>query len=188
MIQREFPDRDNLLQYIPAPENIDIVKMGNNGAITSDTCNAAKKARRQFCKAVTDVGGIVHEIDCVHHLRNIWIKGAAKAVSGFLHTFLADSLDEISSFLRVSPDLLQIIRAYHKEFSLCCNYPKGHGELFLDWVKKNYPNEFLMHAERASGSRMDLICMGAGPIYKNRNLNLEFLDNRLRICGNNNVL
>ena len=88
----------------------------------------------------------------------------------------------------MSPDLLQIIRAYHKEFSLCCNYPKGHGELFLDWVKKNYPNEFLMHAERASGSRMDLICMGAGPIYKNRNLNLEFLDNRLRICGNNNVL
>ena len=60
MTQREFPDRDNLFQYIPAPENFDIVKMGNNGDITSDTCNAAKKARRQFYKSVTDVGGIVH--------------------------------------------------------------------------------------------------------------------------------
>ena len=93
----------------------------------------------------------------MHHLRNIWIKGAVKVVSGFLHTFLADSLNETSSFLRVSPHLSQIIRAYHKEFSPCCNYPKGHGELFLDWVKNNYPNEFSMHAEHASGSRMDLI-------------------------------
>ena len=75
-----------------------------------------------------------------------------------------------------------------KEFSLTANYPKGHGKLFREWIIKNYPLEFLLHAERASGSRQDLICMGADAIYMKRPLNVEFLDQRLRIKGNDNIL
>ena len=45
-----------------------------------------------------------------------------------------------------------------------------------------------MHAERASGSRQDLICMGYMAIFKNRVLNIELLDDQLRICGNNHIL
>ena len=188
VIRREYPQRQDLLDYVPMPSSIDIAKIGNDGAIASDTCNAALKSRRILAGVVKDAGGVVHEIDCVHHLRNIWIKAAAKEVSSFLSVFLGDSLQEIASIFRVSPDLLQVIRAYHKEFSLCCNYPKGHGDEFLVWMIENYPQEFLMHAERATGTRQDVICMGAGPIYKNRNLNLEFLDERLRVCGCNNIL
>ena len=88
----------------------------------------------------------------------------------------------------MSPDLAHVIRAYHKEFSLTANYPKGHGELFRNWIIKNYPLEFLLHAERATGSRQDLICMGADAIYMNRPLNVEFLDERLRVRGNENIL
>ena len=79
----------------------------------------------------------------------------------------------------MSPDLDHVIRAFHKEFSLTVNYPKGHGEKFLEWIIKNDPNAFLMHAEQATGSRQDLITMGTGPIYWNRIFNVEFLDDVL---------
>ena len=116
----------------------------------------------------------------MQHLRNVWINGVAKKVSAFLNETLFESLDSISNFLRVSPDLANVIRAFHKEFSLTANYPKGHGEKFRDFMVKNHPNEFLLHAERAAGSRQDLVTMGAGPIYLNRVFNVEYLDEALR--------
>ena len=67
MTQYEFLGRDDLLQYIVSPSEIYIVKIGNNSSVGLYTHNATKKARRQFCKAVTYFGGIIHEIDCVHH-------------------------------------------------------------------------------------------------------------------------
>lgn len=124
----------------------------------------------------------------MQHLRNVWINGVAIAVNKFMSEYLAESLEEISSFLRVSPDLAHVIRAFHKEFSLTANYPKGHGEKFRDWMIKHYPSEFLMHAERATGSRQDLITLGAGPIYWNRKFNVEFLDDVLRVKGASNIL
>ena len=62
----------------------------------------------------------------MQHLRNVWINGVAKAVNKYLTEFLQESLEEISSFLRVSSDLAHVIRAFHKEFSLTANYTKGH--------------------------------------------------------------
>ena len=150
--EREFPDRPDLLALIPIADSIDIAKLGNDGAITTDTCNSARKLRRLL---VEYVDGTVHQMDCMHHLRNVVVNGAAKDVSSFLNTYLEDNLDEISSFLRVSPDLAHVIHAFHKEFSLTANYPKGHGELFREWVMKNYPQEYLMHAERSNGGRQD---------------------------------
>ena len=185
---REFPGRPDLLDRIPKADGISITKLGNGGAITTDTCNAARKTRRILVDLCKDDAGAVYEQDCMHHLRNVWINGAAKAVSKFLTDFLHDSLDEIALFLRVSPDLAHVIRAYHKEFSLTANYPKGHGELFREWIIENYPSEFLLHAERSSGSRQDIICMGAPAIYINRPLNVEFLDEKLRQLGNENIL
>ena len=48
--------------------------------------------------------------------------------------------------------------------------------------------EFLLHAERAAGNHMDVICMGADAVYINRPFNVEFLDERLRIKDNSNIL
>ena len=75
--------------------------------------------------------------------------------------YLEESLEEISSFLRVSPNLAQVIRTFYKEFSLTANYPKGHGERFKVWTMKRCPKELLMHTERAMGNRQDLLTMGA---------------------------
>ena len=102
--------------------------------------------------------------------------------------FLNESLDYISSYLIVSPDLAHVIRAFHKEFSITSNYPKGHGEQFRTWMMKRYPNEFLMHAERATVSRQDIITIGSGPIYWNRKFNVKLLGDVLRVKGASNIL
>ena len=83
----------------------------------------------------------------------------------------------------MTPNLDHVIWAYHKKFSLTANYPIGHGE-----IVKNYPDEFLLHAERATSSQHDLICMGSDAIYMNRPLNVEFLDERLHMNGDTNLL
>ena len=183
--ESEFPNRPDLLDLIPSSESINIDKLGEGGAINTDTCNAAQKNRRIL---VDYINGNVNEQDCMQHLRNVWINGVAKAVDKFMTEYLEESLEEISSFLRVSPNLAQVIRAFHKEFSLTANYPKGHGERFKVWMMKRYPKEFLMHAERAMGNRQDLVTMGAGPIYWNRAFNVEFLDEALRVKGAANIL
>ena len=77
------------------------------------------------------------------------------------------------------------MRAVDKEFSLNANYPKGHGELFKQWIDTNHPGTLLLHVERVSGSHQDLCVAGAGAVYLNRKLWLEFLDERLKNPGDN---
>ena len=124
---------------IPTPNGIDIAKLGNGGALSSNTCNSARKTRRILVELIEKQYGIVHEVDCVEQLRCVLFNGASKVVSKFLTTYIEDSLEEISSLLRVNPDLAQVIRAYHKEFSLTANDPKGHGERFRAWMINKYP-------------------------------------------------
>jgi len=105
---REFPNRPDLLELIPDVDTINIKKL-TDGAVTTDTCNSAQKTRRILVEIVSQIdGGIVHEQDCFHHLRNVWINGIAKAVSAFMKDYLSDSLENISSFLRISTDLAHV--------------------------------------------------------------------------------
>ncbi len=60
------------------------------------------------------------------------------------------------------------------------NYPKGHGELFLEWMRANHPGELLLHVERAAGSRQDLCTEGCMAIYMNYPYYIEFLDMSLQ--------
>ena len=105
--------------------SIDIANIGNGKALSSDTCNSEQKSCWILVQLIEKQYGIVHEVDCVQHVRCVYFNGAAKAVSEFLTTYLEDSLDKISRFLCVSPYWAQVIWAYHKEFSLTENYPKG---------------------------------------------------------------
>ena len=124
----------------------------------------------------------------MQHLWNVWIYGVAKAVSKLMNVFLEDSIDNISPFLCVYPDLSNTIRDFGKEFILDTNDPKVHGEKFRYWMIKKYPNEFILKTERASGSHQYIITMGAVTIYLNRIFNVEFLDEYLCIKDNTNIL
>ena len=128
ILKREFPD----CQYeIPHSKELYIGKLGFGGAITTDTCNTAQKTRRLLVKEVLQYSSDnnVLQVDCWHHLRNVWL-GGMKKTTKFLKDLLEDSLDEIDPCLRVSTGTEGILRACNKELSLCANYPKGYGELF----------------------------------------------------------
>eukprot|EP00957_Ditylum_brightwellii_P199082 15175856-Ditylum_brightwellii.AAC.1 len=72
-----------------------------------------------------------------------------------------------------------LLRAVDKEFSLCANYTKDHGDLIHEWIEHNHPGVLLLYIERTSGSRQDLAVEGAGAVYCNRRFWVEFLDERL---------
>ena len=92
-------DNPQLCESIPSPDGTDIKKLGNNGLIMIDSCNAAQKAR---CLLRYLVGGTVCELDCYHHLHNVWIKGLKKSVTVFLQVVVSDSLEQIPPELRVT--------------------------------------------------------------------------------------
>jgi len=182
---------------IPAMSEMNIGKVGG-GAASTDTANPARKQeRRLLCNVITKAAADllqipissddprlhVLEVDCFNHLRNVWLGGMSKALTKALKVTLKDELDAIDNRLRVSTSMESVLRATDKEFSLCANYPKGHGELFREWMAHNHPGALLLHVERTTGSRQDLCCEGSGAIYMNRVYYIEFLDERLRTCG-----
>ena len=112
----------------------------------------------------------------MHHLRNVWLGAMETKLTKHLNELLRSSLDKIDPKWRVSASVSAIIRAVDKEFSLSANYPKGHGELFLEWMRSKHAGELLMHVERASGSRQDLCTEGSMAIIMNYPYYLEFLD------------
>jgi hypothetical protein len=82
---------------IPSPDGIDIKKLGHHaGLIMTDSCNAAQKARRRLQHKI---GGNILELDCYHHLRNVWIKEMEQSVSSFVRVIISDSLEKIPSKL-----------------------------------------------------------------------------------------
>ena len=116
----------------------------------------------------------------MNHLRNVWFGNVEKALSTHLNALLHSSLDEIDPQLRVTASISAVIRAIDKEFSLSSNYPKGHGELFREWVREYYPGILLLYVERTAGSRQDLCTEGSLPVYINYPYYVEFLDSALR--------
>ena len=114
-VEEMFPDK---IHMIPSDNNIDMPKMGYGGAITTDTCNSARKTRRIL---VERIEGTIHEMDCIHHLRNVWFGCKEKALTCHLNVFLKDSLYNIDKNLRVSASMTALIRAFDKEFSLAAN-------------------------------------------------------------------
>ena len=99
----------------------------------TDTCNGAKKLRRILVERIDGA----QDLDCMNHLRNVWIGGMEKSLSKYLNQMLRDNLDEIDSTLRVTTSISALIRAIDKEFSLSANYPKGPCELFLEWIREH---------------------------------------------------
>ena len=58
-----------------------------------------------------------------------------KKLSSYLNEVLECDLDAIDFQYRVSTMFDAALKAVDKEFSLLANYPKGHGAMFLHWLK-----------------------------------------------------
>ncbi len=178
---------------IPDSSELNVTKLANHGVITTDTCNSARKLSRLLREAIAEKArqeGIldedkikVHQMDCHHHLRNVWIGAMNRILSKYLAELMKEDLGNIDPFLRVSTNFDTILRAVDKLFSLCCNYAKGSGELFLEWMREYHPDSFLLKLQRGVGSRQDFTVEGAGAIYMNRRYYVEFLDPCLTVAN-----
>ena len=73
--------------------------------------------------------------------------------------------------------------AYYKGFYISTNYPKGFGELFIEWMMDKHPWYVLYHVERVQGSRQDMILEASLAVYINREVNIKLLDESLRMTG-----
>ena len=76
------------------------------------------------------------------------MRGLEKELSSYLTNLLISSLDEIDTTLHVKTLFSALVHAYNKGFSLSANYPKGFGELFIDWMMDNHPGYVLYHIQQ----------------------------------------
>ena len=193
---------------IPDRCEMNISKLGGGGAATSDNCNGALKVKRLLIEAVQEAVKASHsdaewdalteaervkqlsvyEVDCWNHLRNVWLAKVTAALTTRLKETHKEELEAIEFRLRVATDMVLLLRALDKEFSLCANYPKGHGDLFKEWAVREHPRALLFHVWATSGARQDAAFEGAAPAYMNRTVWVEFLDERLRTPGADNIL
>ena len=183
---------------IPHAKDLSVAKLSDHGVITTDTCNAAKSINRKIGEQIIeiaktenlfpDLDPIIRNEYCHHHLRNILINAMNKKLSRYLSIILREDIEMIDNKLRITTNFELILRAVDKCFSLCCNYPKGHGEAFKAWFDHYHPGTYLMGIQRASGSRQDLTVEGSGAVYFNRQYFLEFLTYTLSTGEHNNIL
>lgn len=139
----------------------------------SDTCNAARKAKKLLADLIArevemDLGSEqwnrlsedeqksatrTHQCDCWQHLRNIFLAEMSRRQAAHVQQELKPELDTFSAWERMSTDFDQLLRASFKEFHHSCRYYKGQGRSYGVWLRDTYPTSFCLHLERADGGR-----------------------------------
>ena len=76
----------------------------------------------------------------------------------------------------MSANIESLLISFDKEFNLCANYPKGHGQFFRTWLNDNHPHFYLLHVETMKGNRVYGATQGACPVFTNLMPCVEFLD------------
>ena len=146
----------------------------------SDTCNPARATSANIVNAIETVlkekaeqdgkeyQPSVVQMDCHHHLRNVWIGALNKQLSKYLTKILQADLKAVEFRYQVSTMFNAVLRSVDKEFSLSANDPKGHGDMFKIWMEKHHLGALLLPVEQSTGSRHDLIVEGGATVYWNR--------------------
>ena len=72
--------------------------------------------------------------DCWHHLRNVWFGAVIDGLGQRLKAWMAEDLEEIHYSLRITLDVMDLLRAIEKYFGGNTNYEKGKGALLMNWM------------------------------------------------------
>ena len=75
-----------------------------------------------------------------------------KTMPIYLNELLETDVKEMDFELQISTMFDAASRAIDKAFSLLVNYPRGHEDLFLHWLRLNHPGALLIPVERTAGS------------------------------------
>jgi hypothetical protein len=70
------------------------------------------------------------ELDCWHHLHNVWFSAIITDQSKWLVEELEDYLTGIPRNVQIHTDMIALLRAVEKECAKTVNYAKGHGDQF----------------------------------------------------------
>ena len=183
-----YPDKPELLQYIPTRDGLKLSKL-NNIDLMTDTCNTARKVARLLAKSIkeacreenmTDEQIAVYTGHCWHHLRCLWIGAGLKHADKYLSDLLGDNLHDIPLLLRVTTNIENILISLEKEFALTANYAKGHGSLFCAWMLKFHKGALLFPILRVTaGTCQDSGTEGTIVAYMIRTFYLKFLAKKL---------
>ena len=65
--------------------------------------------------------------------------------------YLESDLEEIHYTLRVTTDVINLLRAVEKYFGGEANYAKGKGAVFKHWMRRYHPTAYLFAVSRACG-------------------------------------
>ena len=134
-----------------------------------DTCLPAQATSRMPVNAIekvikekAEVDGEEYlpcavQMDCHHHLHNVWLGALNKHLSKYLTTLLQQDLNAIDFRYCVTTMFDYVLWAVDKEFSLPANYPKGQSDMFKIWMERHHPGAMLLPVERSTGSCHDLI-------------------------------
>ena len=101
---------------------------------------------------------------------------------------LSEDLKEINRRLRVKIETSSFMRELDKCFNQTSKYEKGDGDTFRAFIEECHPDTILCHIKITIGSRQDISCSNAGPIYMNLTFYIDFLDKRLMQCKHSNIL
>ena len=192
----------------PEAEELSLARLAGGGALQSDTCNTAEKAKKLLVTMIGEQAQKkmgqeawdaltekeqqeatrVHELDCYQHLRNIFLKEMSAAQAKHVADELKPHLDTFSSWDRMTTEYTQLLRAAYKELHHGNVYYKGKGREFWVWLKDHYPTSFAMHFERAEGGRQDLDYDAAVPLYVMRPYIVEFLHELVFGANHSNIL
>lgn len=158
-------------------------RLGGGGSIMSDTCNAARCAKRLLADLVgkqvqqhlgddrweemtedeRECAIRVHQLDCWGHMRNIFLDHMSSALAAHVKEELQPELETFGSWERMSTEYSQLLRACYKEFYQGCRYYKGKGRPYAAWLRERHPAAFVLHLERAEGGRQ--VCENSDVIY-----------------------
>ena len=124
----------------PEPEQLSMARLAGGGALMSDTCNGAEKAKTILAEMVANqmrekmgpeawgklseeeqvFATRVHKLDCWQHMRNIFLREMSSTQSKLVAEELKPQLDTFSSWERMTTDFDQLLRASEKEFHHHC--------------------------------------------------------------------
>ena len=121
--------------------------------------------------------------DCWKHLSNVWFVDVIKKLGKHLQDWMKTYLEQIHFSLRITTNIINLLRAVERYFGGNANYAKGKGAEFMNWVNFYHRTAYIYTVSWAcGGSRQDIYVEGVIAVLMNVPYYMEFLIWRMR-CG-----